>query len=103
MTKATQSAAKPAATAAKKASAGKTAPARKATVAKAAGAGKAAPKKQAVAKRAPVPEDQRRHYVEVAAYYIAERRGFSEGDPLADWAVAEAEIDRLLAEGRLNP
>ena len=50
-----------------------------------------------------VPEEQRRHYVEVAAYYIAERRGFAPGDPLADWAAAEAEIDRLLAEGRLNP
>ena len=45
---------------------------------------------------------QRNNYIEVAAYYIAERRGFAPGDPLADWAEAEAEIDRLLAEGKLN-
>jgi hypothetical protein len=49
-----------------------------------------------------VPKDQRAHYVEVAAFYIAERRGFAPGDPLQDWVAAEAEIDRLLAEGRLG-
>jgi hypothetical protein len=32
--------------------------------------------------------------------YIAARRGFAPGDPLADWVQAEAEIDRLMAEGR---
>jgi hypothetical protein len=47
-----------------------------------------------------VAAEQRRHYVEVAAYHIAERRGFAPGDPLEDWVQAEAEIDRLLAEGR---
>lgn len=104
MIKATKSAAKPAGTTVKKATASKAAPASKPPVAKSAGAAKAAPKKKvATAKRPPVPEDQRRHYVEVAAYYIAERRGFAEGDPLGDWAAAEAEIDRLLAEGLLNP
>ncbi|CAG0953099.1 hypothetical protein RHDC4_00213 [Rhodocyclaceae bacterium] len=51
----------------------------------------------------PVGEEQRRNYIEVAAYYIAERRGFNGGNALEDWAAAEAEIDRLLAEGRLNP
>lgn len=49
-----------------------------------------------------VTADQRRCYVEVAAYYIAERRGFDGGSELADWAQAEAEIDRLLREGILN-
>lgn len=53
--------------------------------------------------RAPVSDDQRRHYVEVAAYFIAERNGFVPGRELADWAEAEAEIERLLAEGLLNP
>jgi hypothetical protein len=32
-----------------------------------------------------------------AAYYRAERRGFAEGDPEADWTAAEAEIDQMLA------
>lgn len=49
-----------------------------------------------------VPQAQRSHYIEVAAFYIAERRGFAPGDPLQDWVAAEAEIDRLLAEGRLG-
>jgi hypothetical protein len=49
-----------------------------------------------------VPQAQRAHYIEVAAFYIAERRGFTPGDPLQDWVAAEAEIDRLLAEGRLG-
>lgn len=50
-----------------------------------------------------VTPEQRRYYVEVAAYYIAERHGFSAGRELADWTAAEAEIDRLLASGMLNP
>ncbi|MDO8958440.1 MAG: DUF2934 domain-containing protein [Rhodocyclaceae bacterium] len=49
-----------------------------------------------------VSADQRRYYVEVAAYYIAERRGFQGGNPLDDWAAAEAEVERLLREGVLN-
>jgi len=70
---------------------------------------KAAPKlktPKAVAPRsrkaAGVPAEQRRNYIEMAAYYIAERRGFAPGNPLEDWVQAEAEIDRLLAEGRLG-
>lgn len=50
----------------------------------------------------PVTTEQRHHYIEVAAYYIAERRGFDAGCHDEDWAQAEFEIDRLLAEGKLN-
>ena len=53
-------------------------------------------------KPAAVPSEKRKHYVEMAAYYIAERRGFAPGNLLDDWVQAEAEIDRLLAEGRLG-
>jgi len=49
----------------------------------------------------PVSPEQRRCYVEVAAYYIAERHGFTPGRELEDWAAAEAEIDRLIKEGVL--
>ncbi len=42
---------------------------------------------------------QRIHYVEVAAFYIAERRGFAPGNPDEDWKAAEAEVDRLIASG----
>jgi hypothetical protein len=53
--------------------------------------------------RAPqIDPEKRRNYVEVAAYYIAERRGFSEGDQTRDWLAAEEEIDRLLQENKLS-
>jgi hypothetical protein len=77
-------------------------------VAKAKAAPKAAPKTAAnparprAKKPAGVPAEQRRNYVEVAAYHIAERRGFAPGNPLEDWVQAEAEIDRLIADGLLG-
>lgn len=49
-----------------------------------------------------VATDRRRDYIEVAAYYIAERRGFVGGNAADDWKAAEVEIDRLLAEGKLT-
>ena len=62
----------------------------------------AKPARPRVGKPAAIPLEQRRHYIEMAAYYIAERRGFAPGNLLDDWVQAEAEIDRLLAEGRLG-
>ena len=62
----------------------------------------AKPARSRAKKPAGVPAEQRRNYIEMAAYYIAERRGFAPGNPLEDWVQAEAEIDRLLAEGRLG-
>jgi hypothetical protein len=47
--------------------------------------------------------EQRRSYVKVAAYFIAERHGFTLGREYEDWVAAEAEIDRMLAEGLLSP
>jgi len=38
-------------------------------------------------------------HVAVAAYYLAEHRGFKGGDPVADWLAAEAEIEAALNEG----
>lgn len=46
--------------------------------------------------------ERRYHYVEVAAYYLAERRGFDAGSADDDWTQAELQIDRLLAEGQIN-
>ncbi len=45
-------------------------------------------------------EAQRQHHIAVAAYYIAENEGFNGNGALANWLAAEAEIDRLLAEGK---
>lgn len=67
----------------------------------------AAPVKKATPKKSPakpnITPEQYRLYVEVAAYHIAERRGFQGGNAQDDWAQAEAEIDRLLSEGILKP
>lgn len=54
---------------------------------------------------APAPvltTEQRNHYVSVAAFYIAERRGFTLGNPADDWMAAEAEVDRLIASGHFT-
>ncbi len=54
------------------------------------------------ASTAPKPKltlEQRHHYVSVAAFYIAERRGFTLGNPADDWLAAEAEVERLMASG----
>ena len=63
--------------------------------------------KPAVAKKAAVVAKkldaaQRANYVEVAAFYIAERRGFAAANPMDDWLAAEAEIDRLIASGHFG-
>lgn len=50
-----------------------------------------------------VAPDQRRQLVQVAAYFIAERRGFQGGREVDDWFEAEAEVDRMLAEGVISP
>lgn len=50
----------------------------------------------------PIPDEHRRRYIELAAFYIAERRGFSGGNTLEDWLQAEAEIEQLLRQGKIN-
>jgi len=59
-------------------------------------------------KTAPAPEDregpglssvsreERHALICNAAYYLAERRGFANGDPSQDWLLAEKEVDQLL-------
>jgi hypothetical protein len=61
-----------------------------------------APTKSRSARKAEPNPDQRRYYIEVAAYYIAERRGFTGDREAEDWRIAESEIDQMLAEGKLN-
>ena len=104
---ATKAAAKPAVKTPAKAAATKPAVATPAKApAKAAPAARkaAAPAKAGAKKKAPpISHDQRNNYVEIAAYYIAERHGFTPGREVADWAEAEAEIDRLLGGGHFNP
>ena len=72
------------------------APAKKAPAAKKATKAVAKP-----AARVITPE-QRANYIEVAAFYIAERRGFTPGNPEEDWLLAAAEIDRLIDGGHFG-
>ncbi|MFO1301127.1 MAG: DUF2934 domain-containing protein [Burkholderiaceae bacterium] len=70
----------------------------------AAAAGQATPmsgaEPESAAPAADVPDDQRRTWIAEAAYYIAERRGFSGGSPDEDWRQAETEIEQMLAGTR---
>ncbi|HHM04523.1 MAG TPA: DUF2934 domain-containing protein [Gammaproteobacteria bacterium] len=45
-----------------------------------------------------ITPEQRRQMIAEAAYYQAEKRGFSGGNPAEDWLAAEREVDRQLAE-----
>ncbi len=78
-----------------------------------AAAPKAVAKKTPITKAAPAkatPEaapagvtvEQRHHYIQVAAFYVAQRRGFAPGNPTADWAMAEAEVDQLILSGHFS-
>ncbi len=79
-------------------------------VAKTAAKPKAAAKQVAKVKAAaqgpaegpPVDQAQRANYIEVAAYYIAQRRGFTPGDPEQDYLDAAAEVDQLIAAGHFS-
>jgi len=51
--------------------------------------------------RIPVTAEERQRMIAEAAYFRAERRGFVGGDPVQDWLEAEAEIDRMLAAGKM--
>lgn len=42
--------------------------------------------------------EAREEMIRVAAYYLAEQRGFAPGGELEDWLIAESEIDAILNE-----
>ena len=44
-----------------------------------------------------ISQDQRLGMIAETAYFKAEKRGFSGGDPVADWLAAESEVDALLS------
>lgn len=46
---------------------------------------------------AAISAEERQRMIAEAAYFRAQQRGFTGGDPLADWLAAEEEIDRRLA------
>lgn len=50
---------------------------------------------------ATVSEEKRQDMIREAAYYKAEKRHFAPGHEAADWAMAEREIDELIARARV--
>ena len=48
-------------------------------------------------KKAPTAEEKHR-MIANAAYFRAQKRGFADGDPVADWIEAEKEIEALLQQ-----
>lgn len=46
-----------------------------------------------------VPAELRHRMIAEAAYYLAEKRAFQGGDPVADWLNAEKIIDQALLSG----
>ena len=46
-----------------------------------------------------VSADQRRAMIAESAYFRAAARGFTSGDPVADWLASESEVDALLSGG----
>lgn len=45
------------------------------------------------ANTSPISTDERSRLIAEAAYYLAEKRGFSAGNELEDWLVAEREVN----------
>lgn len=54
-------------------------------------------------KQADIDRKAAKHHDQIAdaAYFHAEHRGFKDGDPVADWLAAEAEIDLALHQGKV--
>ena len=48
-------------------------------------------------------EQLRERLVREAAYFRAERRGFSPGRELDDWIAAEREVDQVLVAAKVAP
>lgn len=46
-----------------------------------------------------ISPEERHNLIEVAAYYIAERHGFSDGRQEQDWLEASKQIDEMIAGG----
>ncbi len=55
------------------------------------------PAKPVASKPALTPAERMKMIAE-AAYYLAEKRGFKGGNELADWTVAEKQVDALITK-----
>jgi hypothetical protein len=44
-----------------------------------------------------VSPEERRQMIEEAAYFRAEQRDFTGGDPVTDWLLSEQDVDEILS------
>ena len=68
---------------------------------KAAKASKGQSKESRLTPGVTVSAEQRQEMVREAAYFRAQARGFASGHEEADWLDAEADVQELLASGRM--
>lgn len=47
-----------------------------------------------------ISDDARNAFIAEAAYFIAEHRGFTGGDPAMDWILAEKQVEQMLTVGK---
>jgi hypothetical protein len=87
----------PKATTAKTTTSKTTSPAKKPVTTKAATNKKPAATKKAAPKSGKIGPEERYRMVEVAAYFLAERNGFT-GSPVDYWTAAEIQITKLLSK-----
>ena len=69
---------------------------------------KRAPRKSAVRETIPAPArfvdpERRADLIAEAAFFRAEKRGFSPGREMEDWLAAESEVDALLMSAEAGP
>ena len=50
-----------------------------------------------------ITASERQDMIAKAAYFLAEARGFNDGDPKTDWLIAEQQIDTLLMKAASKP
>lgn len=100
--------AKSQATTPKKSAAAKTGSSKKTTTRKSTGASGSNGSKKTAAKAKSKPdtsliltEIEKNALIEKTAYYIAEARGFTQGDPTQDWLLAESRVNQMILEGNI--
>ena len=63
---------------------------------------KSSARKTSTKNAAVISVEQRNAMIEKMAYLMAEKRGFTGGDPTQDWLAAESEIDASITKGLLQ-
>jgi len=61
----------------------------------------AAKSKSKLAAALTLTEIEKNALIEKTAYYIAEARGFTQGDPTQDWLLAESRVNQMILEGNI--